>query len=62
MEAGEEALSALGFTDFRVRLLGGVARIQVPEGQWDRAAGMRRALLEALHPWFPAVALDLEAR
>ena len=62
VEAGENALFALGFTDFRVRLLGGGARIQVPEDQWDRAAGMRQALLEALRPWFDAVTLDLEAR
>ena len=62
VEAGENALFALGFTDFRVRLLGGGARLQVPADQWDRAAGMRQTLLEALKPWFVAVTLDLEPR
>ena len=62
VEGAEDALFALGFTDFRVRLLGGGARLQFPERQWAEAASRRRELLDALHPWFSAVTLDLETR
>ncbi len=62
VEGAEDALFALGFTDFRVRLLGDGARIQLPGDQWDRAAARRAELLAALKPWFAAVTLDLETR
>ena len=62
VEQAEDALFALGFTDFRVRLLAGAARIQLPEDQWDKAAGQRKEILAALNPWFSAVTLDLETR
>ena len=62
VEQAEDALFALGFTDFRVRLLAGAARIQLPEDQWDKAAGQRKEILAALKPWFSAVTLDLETR
>ena len=62
VEKSEDALFALGFTDFRVRLLADAARIQLPEDQWDRAAGQRKKILAALKPWFSAVTLDLETR
>lgn len=62
VEGAEEALFALGYTDFRVRVLSGAARLQLPEGQLARAAGERAALREALHPWFDTVLLDLEGR
>ena len=62
VEKSEDALFALGFTDFRVRLLADAARIQLPEDQWDRAAGRRKEILAALKPWFSAVTLDLETR
>ena len=62
VEKAEDALFALGFTDLRVRLLADAARIQLPEDQWDRAAGRRKEILAALKPWFSAVTLDLETR
>ena len=62
VEKSEDALFALGFTDFRVRLLADAARIQLPEDQWDKAAGQRKEILAALKPWFSAVTLDLETR
>ena len=62
VEAAEEALFALGFTDFRVRLLSGAARIQLPADQWDRASEQREAIRKALSPRFDAVLLDLETR
>ena len=62
VEAAEGALFALGFTDFRVRLLSGAARIQLPADQWDRASEQREAIRKALSPRFDAVLLDLETR
>ena len=62
VEAAEGALFALGFTDFRVRLLSGAARIQLPADQWDRASELREAIRKALSPRFDAVLLDLETR
>ena len=62
VEAAEGALFALGFTDFRVRLLSGAARIQLPADQWDRVSELREAIREALSPRFDAVLLDLETR
>ena len=62
VEKSEDALFALGFTDFRVRLLADAARIQLPEDQWDRAAGQRKKILAALKHWFSAVTLNLETR
>lgn len=62
VEAAEGALFALGFTNFRVRLLSGAARIQLPADQWDRASEQREAIRKALSPRFDAVLLDLETR
>ena len=62
VERAEDTLFALGFTDFRVRLLSGAARIQLSEAQWENGAARRREILAALKPWFSAVTLDLETR
>ena len=62
VEQAEDALLALGFTDFRVRLLADAARVQLPEGQWKKAMGLRTEILAALKPRFSGVVLDLETR
>lgn len=62
IEQAESALAALGFRDFRVRLLDGNARIQVTEAQLGLAMEQRADILGALRPLFPAVLLDLETR
>ena len=61
-EVAENALFALGFTDFRVRLLHGCARIQVPAAQMPRLLELRTDVYAALKPHYAAVLLDLEAR
>lgn len=62
VEAAEEAVKALGFSDFRVRLTrDGGARLQLPAGQWDRAAGMREELSAALGD-FAWAGLDFKTR
>ena len=62
VEESENALFALGFTDFRVRVLDGAARIQLPAAQMASALERREAVLEQLSPHWRAVLLDLEAR
>lgn len=62
VEEGEDALFRLGFTDFRIRLLDGAARIQLPADQLPRALARRADLLAALSPLFRGVLLDLEPR
>ena len=62
VEKGEEALRAMGFSDLRVRLWHGAARVQLPEAQLPQAAIRAGEIREALKPWFGIVLLDLEGR
>lgn len=62
VEAAEDFLFSLGFSDFRVRLLDGCARIQLPEGQIPRLLEHRETVLREFRQLFPAVLLDLEVR
>lgn len=62
VEQAENALFALGFSDFRVRLYHGAARIQVPEKDFSRVIAQKEAILRAVSPLFKSVFLDLEAR
>ena len=62
VEAAEAALFDMGFSDLRVRLFHGAARLQLPAGQMERAVAARAEILERLSPWFDAVLLDLKAR
>lgn len=62
VERAEDTLFHLGFSDFRVRLYAGGARIQLPEKQLPQALARREELLKALKPHFSAVLLDLESR
>jgi len=61
-EAAEDYLFSLGLTDFRVRLLDGCARIQVPAAQIPRLLENRREIVETLKKIYGGVLLDLEAR
>jgi uncharacterized protein len=62
VEGAETALLEMGYTDFRVRYFHGAARLQLPPAQWERASSERRAIREALQPWFTIVLLDMEER
>lgn len=62
IERAEEALFALGFSDFRVRYFGGAAKLQFPEGQFPDAMEKRAEIVSALSPDFGAVLLDLIPR
>ncbi len=61
-EQAEGILDRMGFRDFRVRLFGGGARLQVTEEQLAMAVEKRTEIIRELKPLFPAVLLDLEIR
>ena len=62
VEQAEDALAGMGYRDFRVRVCGGAARLQLTGEELTRAFGQREEITRALRPWFPAVLLDLEPR
>ena len=62
VEGAEAALFALGFSDFRVRLFHGAARLQLPGAQMAEAIARREAIRGALAPWIEIVMLDLKDR
>lgn len=61
-EQAETALMALGFRDFRVRLSGEGARLQMTGKQMSLAVEKREEIVQALRPLFHQVLLDLEER
>ena len=61
VEGAENALHALGFRDFRVRIFHGAARLQVPEEQMPLVLERREEILVALGD-FDGVLLDLKGR
>lgn len=62
VEKAESALTDLGFSDFRVRVADGAARLQVTEDQLPLVLARRAEILQALAPEFAAVTLDLTPR
>lgn len=62
VEAAEEYLMGIGFTDLRVRILGTAAKLQLPEDQIGKAFTMRKEIQLGLAPYFSDVLLDLTAR
>jgi len=62
IECAEDALFSMGFSDFRVRVLNDVARLQVPNDQMHIALERREHILDVVKPFFPAVLLDFEGR
>lgn len=62
VEQAEDFLTGLGFVDFRVRLFGGGARIQVKAAQQGLVLDHREEILAKLSGLFPAVLLDLQPR
>ena len=61
-ERAEDFLFSLGFTDFRVRLFSGAARLQLPAEQFPRLLERRAEILSELKKTYSAVVLDLEVR
>lgn len=61
-EAAENYLSSIGLTDFRVRMFGNAARLQVTEEQLDMVLDKRTEILGELKKYYDAVLLDMEMR
>lgn len=62
VEHAENALFKLGFSDFRVRIYGEAARIQLPGAQMIAAVEKRSEIQRAVGAFFPVVLLDLRER
>lgn len=62
IEACETILFQLGFTDFRIRIFHGAAKIQVPEKQFSRICELYTEITNLLKPYFNDVLLDLIPR
>lgn len=62
VERAEAALSALGFSDFRVRLTPGGCRLELTRAQMPRLLELRTEALSALEVDFTEVTLDLRPR
>ena len=61
-EQAEGFLETLGFRDFRVRLMGGSAKLQVREEQLSLLMEKRSEILQGLKPLYSDILLDLEVR
>ena len=61
-EQAEGFLSSLGFRDFRIRMDGSAAKLQLRAEDLPRLLDCRAAVLEGLRPYYSAVTLDLEVR
>lgn len=61
-EMSEKALSEMGFSDFRIRMSGKDAKIQVRENQLEKLLLYRKEILEKLKPYYSSITVDLEVR
>ena len=62
VESAEQVMMEMGFSDFRVRVFHGAARIQLPQEQFALAFQKQREIQTALKNDFSAVLLDLNPR
>lgn len=62
VERAENSLFSLGFTDFRVRVMGNTAKLQLPLSQMPLVLEQREEILKQLKGDFSAILMDLEAR
>ncbi|MGN1410420.1 MAG: ATP-dependent sacrificial sulfur transferase LarE [Eubacteriales bacterium] len=61
-EKAENYLFSLGFSDFRVRRMGEMAKIQLPASQMEKLLLERGKITAELKKYYTDVLLDLEAR
>ena len=61
-EHAEDYLSGLGFRDFRVRLAGEAAKLQIPADGFELLVRKRREILSELKQYYKEVLVDLEER
>ena len=61
-EICEEFLMGLGFSGFRIRLLGEMAKLEFPASQLPSLMALRETVLTELKKYYSGVVLDLEVR
>ncbi len=61
-ERGEKDLAELGFHDFRLRVLGRAAKLQLRDEQFIKALALRQEIMDRLRMDFDEVLLDLKGR
>ncbi len=61
-ECAEDFLFTLGFKDFRIRMLGNTAKLQLPESQFKKLLDSRTDVISGLSKYYSSVLLDLEPR
>ena len=61
-EICEEFLMGLGFSGFRIRLLGESAKLEFPASQLPRLMELRQPVLAELKKYYSGVLLDMEVR
>lgn len=61
-EKAERLMSTLGFSNFRVRMSGSAAKIQIPAAQFAQLIRHREEIVRELKSWYSSVLLDLEER
>ncbi len=61
-EQAEKLLSDMGFSDFRIRMSGNDAKIQIREEQFETLMTHRKEISEKLRPYYRSVTVDLEGR
>ncbi len=62
VEQAENIMRTMGFTDFRVRVFHGMARIQVKSSQMQKVLEHRQAIVKDVGALFDGVFLDLNER
>jgi len=62
IEAAEDYLMRCGFRNFRVRISGKGAKLQLTAAQWPLLAEKRGEVLAELKQYFESIVLDLEVR
>ncbi|MCF0137718.1 MAG: ATP-dependent sacrificial sulfur transferase LarE [Oscillospiraceae bacterium] len=62
IEAAENELFKMGFTDFRVRTPEGRARLQFPADQLKRGEELFEEISRRLSPWFTDISIDPNTR
>jgi len=62
VEKSEDSLREMGFSDFRVRVMGEAAKLQFPQNQMAKAVTEKVAIIKAVKPYFTTILLDLEGR
>lgn len=61
-EIAESFLTSLGLRDFRVRLMGNTAKIQVPPAGLEKVLANRESIIMELKKYYDSILLDLEVR